>query len=38
MTMPMRFENRMYTASPAGNWKVKNPNITGIIQSMIWFV
>ena len=36
--MPTRFENRMYTASPAGNWNVKNPNITGIIQSMIWLV
>jgi hypothetical protein len=32
------FENRMYTARPAGNWNVKNPNITGIIHSMIWFV
>ena len=38
MTMPARFENRMYTASPAGNWNVKKPNITGIIQSMIWLV
>ena len=28
----------MYTARPAGNWNVKNPNITGIIQSMIWLV
>lgn len=24
--------------SPAGNCRVKNPNIIGIIQSMIWFV
>ena len=28
----------MYTARPAGNWKVKKPNMIGIIQSIIWFV
>lgn len=28
----------MYTASPAGNWNVKNANMIGIIQSSIWFV
>ena len=35
---PIRLENWMYTASPAGNWKVKKPNIIGINQSIIWFV
>jgi len=32
---PIKLENRMYTARPAGNWKVKKPNIIGIIQSII---
>ena len=28
----------MYTASPAGNWNVKNPNMIGINHSIIWLV
>jgi len=35
---PIKLENRMYTASPAGNWNVKNPNMIGISHSIIWLV
>ena len=34
----MMFENRMYTARPAGNCHVNAPNMIGIIQSIIWLV
>lgn len=36
--MPARFEATQYRASPLGNWKVKNMNIKGSIQSIIWLV
>ncbi len=35
---PIRLEKRIYTASPAGNWNVKNPNMIGISHSIIWLV
>jgi len=38
ITMPITFEKRMNKARPAGNWNVKNPNMIGSIQSIIWFV
>jgi hypothetical protein len=36
--MPTTFETIQYRASPAGNWNVKNPNISGIIHSIIRLV
>ena len=36
--MPARFEATQYRASPLGNWKVKNMNMSGSIQSIIWLV
>ena len=38
MKNPAIFENIIYVANPAGKDKVKKPNITGIIQSIILFV
>lgn len=38
MPIPVILENSIYTASPAGKERVKNPNIIGIIQSIILLV
>jgi hypothetical protein len=38
ITIPMMFENRMYTARPAGKVHVNTPNMIGSIQSIIWLV
>ena len=36
--MPARFEATQYRANPLGNWNVKNMNMSGSIQSIIWLV
>ena len=38
MITPTKFENNIYKHKHDGNFNVKNPNIIGIIQSIILFV
>ncbi len=38
ITIPTTLETIQYRASPLGNCNVKNPNISGIIHSIIRFV
>ena len=38
ITIPTTFDTTQYTARPLGKFSVKNPNITGIIHSIILLV
>ena len=38
ITTPTTLDTTQYTARPLGKFSVKNPNITGIIQSIILLV